>query len=353
MVNVIRGTALLNFADLVSSLGGDPRALMRAHGVDPGAAGDYERFISYPAVAAVIGAAAEELDCPDFGLRLARRQGIAILGPVAVVIRHSETVADAIEGVSRYLHNCAPADVTGLRRGPGAAVFTFAVTVRQIAHRDQLVEKGLGVAMEAFRLMLGEDFAPLRVTMQHRRISPAGTYRELFRCPVEFGCDLNSVHLPDRVLAQRIRGRDAAALALAENYLAQVRPDRALEDHVRDMTHRLLRVNQATLSAVARAMALHPRVLQRRLAESGTSFEEILDDARRTMAWELSATGMQASQIATMLGYSEQSSYTRACRRWYGQSPRQLLARRRPDVADDPGDRAIDQDRRPSRARTF
>jgi AraC-like DNA-binding protein len=353
MVNVIRGTALLNFADLVSGLGGDPGALMRAHGVDPEAAGDYERFISYPAVAAVIGAAAEELHCPDFGLRLARRQGIAILGPVAVIIRHSETVADAIEGVSRYLHNCAPADVTGLRRGPGAAVFTFAITGRQLAHRDQLVEKGLGVAMDAFRLMLGEDFTPLRVTMQHRRISPPGTYREVFGCPVEFGADLNSVHLPDRALAQRIRGRDAAALALAESYLAQIRPDRALEDHVRDVTRRLLRVNQPTLSAVARAMALHPRVLQRRLAEAGTSFEEILDDARRTMAWELSATGMQASQIAAMLGYSEQSSYTRACRRWYGESPRQLLARRRPDVADDPGDRAIDQDRRPSRARAF
>ena len=97
MANVIRGTALLNFADLVSSLGGDPGALMHAHGIDPEAAGDYERFISYTAAGAVIGAAAQELDCPDFGMRLARRQGIQILGPVGVIIRHSETVADAAQ----------------------------------------------------------------------------------------------------------------------------------------------------------------------------------------------------------------------------------------------------------------
>ena len=58
-------------------------------------------------------------------------------------------------------------------------------------------------------------------------------------------------------------------------------------------------------------MSLHPRVLQRRLAESGTSFEEILDDVRREMAWQLSATGMQISQMAKMLGYYEQSSYAR------------------------------------------
>jgi AraC-type DNA-binding domain-containing proteins len=118
-------------------------------------------------------------------------------------------------------------------------------------------------------------------------------------------------------------------MAMAEKYLAGMRPDLAIADHVRDMTQRLLVVHQAGLLSVARALSLHPRVLQRRLAESGTSFEEILDDIRRDMAWELSATGMQISQIATMLGYSETSSYTRACRRWYGESPRQLRARRR------------------------
>ncbi|WSG60555.1 hypothetical protein OHB12_03355 [Nocardia sp. NBC_01730] len=121
-------------------------------------------------------------------------------------------------------------------------------------------------------------------------------YRDLFGCPVEFGCDLNSGHLPHHALAQQIRGRDAEALALAENYLARIGPDIALADHVRGMTHRLLAVNQASLVAVARAMALHPGVVQRRLAEAGTSFEAILDDVRRTMAWQLSATGMQAGR---------------------------------------------------------
>ncbi|MFD8006527.1 AraC family transcriptional regulator [Streptomyces mirabilis] len=329
MANLTRGTALLAFEDLVSSLGGDAGALMRAHGVDPKAAGDYEHFISYTAAASVIGAAARELDCPDFGMRLARRQDIKILGPVAVIIRHSETVADAIEGVSRYLYNCAPADVTELRRGPRAAAFTFAITLRQLPHRDQMVEKALVVATDAFRLMVGDDFVPLKVTMQHRPTSPPETYREMFGCPLEFGSDLNSVHLPNHVLTRPIRGRDAAALTLAENYLAQVRPDREFADHVHELIQRLLMVNQASLTVVAHEMALHPRAVQRTLAQSGTSFEQILDDVRRAMAWQLAATGMQASQIATMLGYSEQSSYSRACQRWYGESPSQLAARRR------------------------
>ncbi|MFI1488272.1 AraC family transcriptional regulator [Streptomyces sp. NPDC020747] len=329
MTSLIRGLALLDVAELVADLGGDPDALMRSHGIDPAAAGDYDTFLPYPSVAAVIGDAAEELHCPDFGMRLARRQGIRMLGPVAVIIRNAETVEAAIEGVSRCLHHLAPPDSTALIREPQAAVFTYSTNLRRLAHHDQMIEKGLGIAMDAFRLMLGENFVPLRVTVQHRRIAPMQNYREMFGCHVEFEREVNSVHLPLHSLNQPIRGRDAAALALAENYLIGIRPDLAVADHVRDMTRRLLVVNHAGLVAVARAMSLHPRVLQRRLAESDTSFEEILDDVRRDMAWDLSATGMQISQIATMLGYSETSSYTRACRRWYGESPRQLRARRR------------------------
>lgn len=260
MTSLIRGSALLNFAELVSSLGGDGEQLLRARSVDPAAPGDFDRFLSSAAAAAVIADAAEVLDCPDFGMRLAREQGIQILGPVAVIIRNAETFASAIDGVSRYLHNMVPPDHVELVRGPRAAVFTLTTTVRQIAHRDQWVEKGLGLAMDAFRLMLGEDFVPLRVTMQHRRIGPLQNYRDMFRCPVEFESDLNSVHLPNHALTQQIRGRDAAALALAQKYLTDIGPDLEVTDHVRDLTQRLLVVNHASLVDAARAMSLHPRV---------------------------------------------------------------------------------------------
>ena len=172
MASLINGSALFRFTDLVSSLGGDGVALMRAHGVDPEAAGDYHRFLSYRAVCAVLGAAARELDCPDLGMRLAHRQGTEILGPVAVIIRPTETVADAIEGVSRYLHNCAPCDVTELRRGPGAALYTFAINVRQLAHRDHMAGEEPGhrdgcIAAHARRGLRSGSESPCSTTTSH------------------------------------------------------------------------------------------------------------------------------------------------------------------------------------------
>ncbi|WP_330899502.1 AraC family transcriptional regulator [Sphingobium sp.] len=329
MTDLIRGMSMLHFSDLVVSMGGDADAILREQGIDPSLVGEFDFLIPYRSYAAAIGEAALSLERPDFGLCLGARQGISILGPVAVLIRHSETVDRAIEGVCRYLYSCAPPDVATLERSGRSAIFTLSIALRQVAYREQMVEKGLTIAMDAFRFLLGEDFVPRKVTMQHRRISSQERYREQFGCAVEFESDVNSVHLPNEGLDKPIRGRDAAALALAENYLARISPALGLVDHVREMIHRLLKVNHATLVVVAHEMGLHPRVLQRNLADDNTSFEELLDNVRRDMSWQLSATGMQVGQIATMLGYAEQSSYSRACRRWYNESPRDLIARRR------------------------
>ncbi|MGH3803158.1 MAG: AraC family transcriptional regulator [Pseudonocardiaceae bacterium] len=315
----------MNFGDLVTDLGGDPDAVLLAHGVNPALAGDHERFLTYTAVATVIGEAAKELGRPDFGLELARRQSIDILGPIAVIARHAATVADALDGVSRYLHTYSPSIATELRRGAASSEFTFTVTLRQLPHRDRMVELSLGIGLGALRLLVAPDFVPLQVTMQHARAADPEAYEKLFGCPIEFEGTQNCLTVPNSALNTRIHGSDSAARALAEKYLAPIRPDLAVADHVHDLIQRLLPLNQAGLVGIARAMSLHPRVLQRRLAESDTTFEAILDDVRRTSALRLSATGLQVAQIARMLGYSEQSSYTRACKRWFGQSPRQLI----------------------------
>ncbi|MCW2425220.1 AraC-like DNA-binding protein [Rhodococcus erythropolis] len=305
-------------------------AFMQAHGIDPAAAGAYDRFVRYSSAAAVIGDAARFLGCPDFGLRLASLQNTQILGPGAVLIRNAETAADAVSSASRYMHNVAPADTIALTRLGDQATVSFDTDVRRAADRHQMIERGLGTTLAAFKLMLGDDFIPTRITFQHHQLSPDEVYRRMFGCPVKFECDLNALHLPASALSRPIRGRDAAALALAEDYFSAVRPDVAIVDHVRPLVRRMLVVGHASLTLVAQALSLHPRVVQRRLADAGTTFEEILDEIRQDIAWELSALGLPISRISASLGYAEQSSYVRACRRWYGISPRQLRERAKP-----------------------
>lgn len=336
MAVLTRGSLISQVDELITALGGDAQALLAAHGIDAGVITDFDRYVRYEDAAAVLGHAARELDCPDFGLRLGGMQSITSLGPLSVILRHSETVGGAISSFCRFLGNVAPTDTAKLLTAPGSAIYSYGTILHNDFDRRQMVEKNQALAMNAIGVMLGTTARPMKATFQHQRLAPLESYLEVFGCAVEFGQDLNAIHLSPDHLSRAIVDRDETALALARDYLRRVHSSVALAEHIRDITRRLLMVGEAGLSQVARSVSMHERTLQRELAAEGATYERILDDVRRATAWELAATGLQASQIASALGYAEQSSFTRACRRWYGESPRALLKRRRDGHPEDP-----------------
>jgi AraC-like DNA-binding protein len=76
---------------------------------------------------------------------------------------------------------------------------------------------------------------------------------------------------------------------------------------------------------VAHLFSVHPRTLQRQLAAEGTTFEEVLDGVRREEARRyLTTTDLPLGQVAALVAFSEQSSLSHACRRWFDATPRAL-----------------------------
>ena len=72
---------------------------------------------------------------------------------------------------------------------------------------------------------------------------------------------------------------------------------------------------------------MHPRTLQRRLATEGIRCQDVIDRERRAQAVQyLAVSELHLSQIAGLLGYTEQSALNRSCRRWFGKTPRQYRA---------------------------
>jgi Arabinose-binding domain of AraC transcription regulator, N-term len=108
-MSVVRGTALSNYPSLVAELCGDPASLLRTAGIRPHDVGEYDVFISFRGVLQAIESAAEATATPDFGRRLAERQGIEILGPVGVAARTAATVADAFTIFGTYMAAYSPA----------------------------------------------------------------------------------------------------------------------------------------------------------------------------------------------------------------------------------------------------
>lgn len=77
-----------------------------------------------------------------------------------------------------------------------------------------------------------------------------------------------------------------------------------------------------TLPDVATELDVHPRTLRRRLAEEGTSFRALLNEARSTVAVDLLRNvGLTVEEVSTRLGYTEVSTFSHAFKRWYGVAP--------------------------------
>jgi AraC-like DNA-binding protein len=94
------------------------------------------------------------------------------------------------------------------------------------------------------------------------------------------------------------------------------------------MVRVLIKTSDVSAGETARALGLHERTLQRRLREEGTSFERIKDDVRRGMAEALLADlQTPVTEIAELLRYASPAAFTRACRRWFGDSPRNMRRR--------------------------
>jgi AraC-like DNA-binding protein len=103
-------------------------------------------------------------------------------------------------------------------------------------------------------------------------------------------------------------------------------PTQATSERVRLLVVQQLSTGGATHDWVSRRLGMHPRTMQRRLVEEGTTFEKIKDEVRRELVRKLvERPDMPAfASVAGMLDYAEPSALTRSCHRWFGASPTEL-----------------------------
>ncbi|GAA3885095.1 AraC family transcriptional regulator [Streptomyces sedi] len=342
MVPMIRAASLRGFVALVDGLGGDAEALLARFGVASSALESDEGLIPITANDLVLDSAAAELDCPDLGLRLAEAQDLSILGPLAVAIEASSTVAEALRLASRYMFVHSPALSVGVGAdpygSPGVVALTYRKDPRESPYSPQATELGLGLFQRVALALVGTPSGLRSVEIPHQPLSPVERYTAFFGVDVRFGRPEGALRVERRVLDERFATADETIRELAAAHLADTYadPGRAVSTQVKRALAGTLGTAPPALSGVARLLAVHPRTLQRRLAAEGTTFEAVLDEARREAAHRyITTTALPLGQVAALVGFSEQSTLSHAVHRWYGTSPRAL--RRAPFGDGGPG----------------
>ena len=331
MAHLIRATNLWGYPDLVRELGGDPARLLARFQIAVGIEQEPDAFVLFRSVAGLLETTAEELDCPDFGLRLSRWQGLDILGPIAVIARNAQTVEDGLAAVARYLHVHSPALRLELEppiRGAGLT-FTYEITERALPQLPQSYELSFGNLARIIRLLAGPEARVDSISFLHAQLGPDSAYEEALGCPVRFGQDRCGFEVSTELARRPIDSADPETRRIATRYLETqfIPQDSTLSEQVVALSRRLLPVGQATTEMVAEQLAMHPRTLQRRLAAEGVRCQDLIDEERRRQAVRyLAEPRLYLGQVSGMLGFAEQSSLNRACLRWFGKTPRQYRA---------------------------
>src|SRR6516165_2743011 len=202
MTAMVQAQSLRGYRELVGDLGGNPSRLLRRAGVDPAALDQLTAFISFEAVTDLLERSASELDSPDFGLRLAERQDIGILGTLAVAMRYSETVGEAMLTASQYLdvYNAAISFTLGTGDRPGQARLVFKLLPGHYLRWAQTAEHGIGLTWRILTL-LSEGRCHLRgVWFPHPAVAAEASYQARFDAPAFFGADQAALAVTERDL---------------------------------------------------------------------------------------------------------------------------------------------------------
>jgi len=334
MTALIKTTALTGFADLVRELGGDPERMLRQMQIDPRLLDNGGAVIPYRAMINLLERCAEQLDCVDFGLRLAERQSLMILGPLAVVGQNACNVAEGVAAITRFLHTYSPGVLVYLdnQTDPARPHLVFETRLRPAPRQTQTIELTLGVMFKALQMLHGPGLRPHSVLSRTEARLPQSRYQRFFGARTYFGQAQNALVLLPEHLEKTIDQHNRQLHDTMMEYVSSLGANNPLQVHtqVEDAIRRLLPTQRCALPLIAEQLGMRERSLQRRLAEHGQVFEDMVERVRSELAeLYLAEAQMPMAQIAGLLGYAEQSSFNRACRRWYGLSPRERRAQLR------------------------
>lgn len=323
-MSVVRATSLSGYPQLVTELGGSLDELLHAAGIRLADIGAYEVFVPYRSLILAVETAATSTATPDFGRRLALRQGIEILGPVGVAARTAATVGDAFAIVETFLAAYSPA--ISARIIPGTegpeSFYAFEILIERPPPHAQTIELSLGVSLGVLRFLFGSPYPPLSVHLPHEPLTPTRDYLAYFGCRPYFAQPLAGFTFRTADLARPLHQDDLAHQAMVHYLTGITAQQPGLTHSVRNLVRQLLPTGTASLDLIAAQLGLHPKAVHRRLATEATTFQALVDDVRREAAERyLRDTDISLSHLTRELGYAEQSVLTRSCRRWFGCGP--------------------------------
>ncbi|MGH8417082.1 MAG: AraC-like transcriptional regulator QhpR [Pseudomonas sp.] len=280
----------------------------------------------------VLEEAARQTGCDNFGLHYGQQfqpQALGLLGYIGLC---PATLEHALINFSEAFPFHQHSTLIELVDQGECYRFDYQVRHGAINERRQDAELTMGMALNLVRHVLGPEWAPRQVAFEHARPQDWHEHRDAFQADVQFAQGCNSLLIPKCELIDKVMpGSDPILLMLIKDAIRQlgntgsgVSSEAGLLDRARQTIFATLHLGEPALDEIAHHLGLSEWALQRKLRDYSLSFTQLVDQIRQESAIaHLKQQNLSVTQLASMLGYSETSAFSRAFKRWFGVSPKQ------------------------------
>lgn len=316
--------------------GADRAALLARAGLELADLEDHDDRLPFETYMALMRAAQDLCGDPALALHFGEAVDLAELSIVGLIMNASATMGDALAQMQRF--GRLALETEGLSNGPRFALSArdgqlWMVDTRADPNAFPELTEGAFV-----RLVCGpRRFLPephvLEVQFTHPAPTWSAEYDRIFQCPVTFSSGWNAMRLDPRIatwpVALQPRYVFGVLTQRADGLLQELDDQKTVRGRVESVLLPLLHTGSVGADAVARALGFSRQTLFRKLKTENATFKQVLDALRHRMALRyLTGTRASVNETAYLVGFSEPAAFSRAFKRWTGQSPRDVqLAR--------------------------
>ncbi|RIV82601.1 AraC family transcriptional regulator [Aurantiacibacter xanthus] len=327
----IRLMFLTPLLDVLSDVGKRIDPLLREHGMFRSQLETPYEVVPLHRYVALLETAAARFDRPYLGLEMGASFGLTDLGPFYALLRASGNLRGALDCLALFQSRLQSRTLFHSRKDAETSTYVYRIEEERVWPRTQDSEFALSGYVHIARELVSPKWAPREVHFEHAIDGRRERLEDYFRAPVLGNQLTNGIVIDnddlDAGFATSIPSEDHKLRTILEWHLLdlmgpEAAPSESFVSLTRDIISRWLGRTHIDCATVAAELKLSERSLRRRLTEEGTSFRELLQDARKERAQTiLSKPGISLAVAAEQLGYSDAAAFSRAFKEWTGFSP--------------------------------
>lgn len=275
--------------------------------------------------------AINRFDDNNLGLRAGTLISNGIKSHLLVTIAaNSANAMQALENFCEYHELCSDSPHPRMVKRPDSVAieisFVESIDNEVIRHMSECMFSGI---VTTLRVLCKKNFSPKEVHFSWPKPPNFSEHIELFNCKVNFSSHINALVFDKEIMKTGIPYSDKILLDVlrghAQNQLQKIKQNKSWVERVYEVLNNSKNDKNYDITTTSSILCVSPRTLQDRLKNEGSSYQDILKNVKTRIAKErLLNKNNSISDIASLLGYSEQSAFNHAFKRWTGMTPKKF-----------------------------